>query len=51
MPLFNVYRSTEDNEPEFLGVIEADRPSEAVDRAFAHGITSYPGQRVWAEKA
>lgn len=50
MPLFNVYRRTEDSEREFLGVIEADNSNDAVDRAFDHGITSYPGERVWAER-
>jgi hypothetical protein len=51
MLLFNIYRTTQNVGTELVGVIEAEKPADAVEQALEYGITSYPGQPVWAEPA
>ncbi len=60
MPTYKIFRTGfhPQNNPEPAGGPEtvlvfqliADSEDEALDRAFAMGVASYPGQTVWAEK-
>jgi len=59
--LFRIYRTGyhPQNNPEAAGdpetvmvaEVHASTEDEALEKAFEQGITSYPGEKVWAEKA
>lgn len=59
--LFHIYRTGyhPKNNPESargpetvkVAEVHASSEDEALEKAFEQGVTSYPGQKVWAEKA